>query len=137
MPIQTPPRRLNSMSWPHTNITSDGASVGDHPRGYGSFPRAIRKYSREQPLLRLEEMIAKMTSQAAANVGIENRGLIKPGLPADLVLFTESGIADQATIENSDAPAVGIHGVWVNGVLVWDGSNSTGLRPGVYLPRSD
>jgi N-acyl-D-amino-acid deacylase len=123
------------VKWEHANITSDGASNGGHPRGYGSFPRAIRKYSREKKSLSLEAMIKKMTSKAASNVGLKNRGRVEVGAPADLVLFSEAEITDKATIESPELTATGIHGVWVNGVLVWNGKKPTGLRPGVFIPR--
>jgi N-acyl-D-amino-acid deacylase len=124
------------IAWPHANIASDGFSAGGHPRGYGSFPRALRKYTREKSIVPLKEMIAKMTVRAARNVGLEGRGQIQKGMPADLVLFSKNEITDQATIESPAATSRGIRAVWVNGQLVWDGSNATGSRPGIFLSRT-
>ena len=123
------------VGWPHSNICSDGASEG-HPRGYGAFPRAIRKYVREQGIVTLEDMIRKMTSLSAAHVGIENRGLISPGYAADLVLLNPDTITDNATIEHHDRMADGIIRVWVNGENVWLNRQSTGARPGVFVART-
>jgi len=123
------------VAWPHSNICSDGASEG-HPRGHGAFPRAIRTYVREQGIVTLEEMIRKMTSLSAAHVGIEGRGLIKPGYAADLVLFDPQTITDNATIEHHDLLSDGIVGVWVNGEMVWDHQRATGAKPGVFISRA-
>lgn len=123
------------VAWPHSNICSDGASEG-HPRGHGAFPRAIRIYVREQGIVTLEDMIRKMTSLSAEHAGIEGRGLLKPGLAADLVLFDPQTITDNATIEQHDLLADGIAGVWVNGELVWNRQRATGAKPGVFVSRA-
>jgi len=122
------------LAWTHSNICSDGYGDG-HPRGHGAFPRAIRQYVREQQILTIEEMIRKMTSLAAAHVGIADRGLVKPGYIADLVLFDPSTITDKATIENSKQLSEGITGVWVNGERVWRDGKVTGARPGALVGR--
>jgi N-acyl-D-amino-acid deacylase len=120
------------IAWPHTNICSDGASDG-HPRGHGAFPRAIRKYVREQGVVTLEEMIRKMTSLSADHLGISDRGLIKPGYAADLVLFDPETITDNATIAEHDLLSDGISGVWVNGERVWKNKQPTGATPGEFV----
>jgi N-acyl-D-aspartate/D-glutamate deacylase len=123
------------ISWEHANICSDGGIEG-HPRGYGAFPRAISKYVKEMAVVSLEEMIYKMTSLSASHTGIKNRGLIKPGYVADLVLFDYDQIKDNATIKNHDALASGIVGVWVNGQRVWEEIAPTGAYPGVFIEKS-
>jgi N-acyl-D-amino-acid deacylase len=122
------------IAWPHSNICSDGYGEG-HPRGHGAFPRAIRQYVREQQILSIEEMIRKMTSLAAAHVGINDRGLVKPGYIADLVLFDPLTITDRATIENPQQLSEGIVGVWVNGDRVWSEQKLTNERPGILISR--
>jgi len=121
--------------WPHTNMCSDGASTGGHPRGYGSFPRAIRKYVREDHVLSLEEMIHKMTALSAAHTGLSDRGEIREGYAADLVLFDPETITDHATIESPTELSSGIESVWVNGALVFKRGRATASRSGVYLSR--
>lgn len=122
------------VKWPHANICSDGASTG-HPRGYGAFPRAMRQFVREQNIVSLQEMIRKMTSLSASHAGIADRGLIKEGLAADLVLFEPNSITDNATIEHHDKISDGIEAVWVNGERVWRDRIVTGARPGVFISR--
>lgn len=124
------------IAWPHSNICSDGASDG-HPRGHGAFPRAIRQFVREQRVVSLEQMIHKMTALAAAHVGIRDRGRIRPGQAADLVLFDAALISDNATIEQHDALSSGIIGVWVNGQRVWQDGAVTTARPGVFIGRPE
>jgi CubicO group peptidase (beta-lactamase class C family) len=123
------------MRWPFTNICSDGELDGAHPRGFGSFPRVLGRYVREQRVLTLEDAIRKMTSLAASNVGITDRGIIRPGMAADLVLFDPATIADRATIAEPHAASVGIRTVWVNGEEVYDGAKTTGSYPGRALRR--
>lgn len=123
------------VAWQHSNICSDGASEG-HPRGYGAFPRAIRKYVREQGLVAFPDMIRKMTSLSAEHVGIEGRGLILPGYAADLVLFNPDTVGDNATIEHHDRLSDGITRVWVNGEMVWQNQQATRARPGVFVVRA-
>jgi N-acyl-D-amino-acid deacylase len=123
------------LAWPHANVCSDGASDGGHPRGYGTFPRVLGRYVREQKLLSLEEAVRKMSSLAAAHVGIADRGTIAKGMRADLVLFDPTIVADRATAANPIAPAAGIVRVWTNGVDVYREGRATGARPGVVLRR--
>ncbi|MGH6630994.1 MAG: N-acyl-D-amino-acid deacylase family protein, partial [Burkholderiales bacterium] len=118
------------MKWDQTNICSDGQMTDRHPRGAGSFARILRKYVREDKLLTLEQAIHKMSGLAAAHMGIADRGVIRPGTHADLVLFDPATIADRATIESPSALAVGVDRVWVNGSLIYANGRATGARPG-------
>jgi N-acyl-D-amino-acid deacylase len=128
------------LQWPHTNICSDGAMSGGHPRGYGAFPRAIRKFVREDKILSLAEMIHKMTALGADHAGLTNRGRIRAGYAADLVLFDPESIADKATIESSTDLSIGVQSVWVNGKVVFKRDRqqtpgTTPARPGEFLRR--
>jgi N-acyl-D-amino-acid deacylase len=123
------------IAWPHSNICSDGSLSGRHPRGAGAFTRVLRTYVREQKLLSLEEAIRKMTGASAAHVGIADRGVIRPGAFADLVLFDPLTVADRATTEHPEARSIGIRRVWVNGVAVLDEAQVTGAYPGQVIRR--
>jgi N-acyl-D-amino-acid deacylase len=116
--------------WPFANICSDGALSGGHPRGFGAFPRVLGRYVRNRALLSLEEAVRRMTSLAAANVGLSDRGTIAPGKAADLVLFDPDRIIDRATTRDARALAEGVHKVWVNGQIVFRDRTSTAARPG-------
>lgn len=124
------------IAWPHSNISSDGALAGRHPRGAGSFTRILRKYVREDHVLTLEQAIRKMTGASAENMGLTDRGTIKVGAHADLVMFDPATVADRATSENPAALSVGISRVWVNGKLVFSDGRATGDRPGQPVLRS-
>jgi N-acyl-D-amino-acid deacylase len=126
----------NFMSWQHSNVCSDGASQG-HPRGFGAFPRAIRKYVKEQKTLTIEQMIHKMTSLSAAHINLKGVGEIKTNLDADLVLFDLNTITDRASMESPSLLSEGIIGVWVNGVRVFKDNKVTNNRPGVFKVASN
>lgn len=104
-----------------------------HPRAYGTFPRILGRYVREQGLLRLEEAIRKMTSLAAQRVGLHDRGLLVPGFYADIVVFDFEKIRDLATFENPQQYSTGVEYVLVNGQLVLDRGRMTGELPGRVL----
>jgi N-acyl-D-amino-acid deacylase len=123
------------IAWPYANICSDGTLNGGHPRGAGAFTKVLRLYVREQKLLTLEEAIRKMTSAAAAHMGLADRGTIRPGALADLVLFDPATVSDRSTVEEPRAPSVGIAKVWVNGVVVLADGHTTGAHPGRVLRR--
>jgi N-acyl-D-amino-acid deacylase len=125
------------LQWPHANVSSDGASSGGHPRGYGAFPRVLGRYVRERKALSLEQAVRKMTSLSAAHMGIAGRGTISPGMRADLVLFDPRTVLDRSTPEHPTVPAVGIARVWTNGVEVYRDGRATGARPGLVLRRGD
>ena len=123
------------IAWPHANICSDGELAGEHPRGYGTFTRVLRRYVRERHELSWAGAVHKMTALAAAHVGLAGRGTIAPGSAADLVLFDTATVADRATPAAPLTPSTGIRRVWVNGVVVYDGKEPTGARPGHVLRR--
>ena len=125
------------LQWQFANVCTDGELMGAHPRGFGSFPRVLGRYVREQRVLTLADAIRKMTSLAAANVGLANRGVIAPGKYADLVLFDPASVTDRATTAEPHATSVGIDTVWVNGEVVFREGNSSGARPGRVLRRGD
>jgi len=122
--------------WPETNICTDGGIVNRHPRSRGSFPRVLGRFVREQQLLSLEQAVHKMTGLSARNVGITDRGLIKEGLVADLVLFNPETVIDRATPQQPELFSVGISSVWVGGELAYDGEEATQSRTGKVIRRT-
>jgi N-acyl-D-amino-acid deacylase len=122
---------------PGTMIGSDGLPNDSfpHPRLWGTFPRVLGVYSREQKLFPLSEAIRRMTSLPAQRFGLSDRGWIREGYYADLVLFDPATVRDEATFAEPKKPAAGIDGVWVNGVLSYQNQASTGSRAGRFLPR--
>jgi len=125
------------LSWPYTNVSSDGGLNGRHPRGYGSFTRILGRHVRERGELSLESAIRKMSSLAAENTGLLERGEIREGYFADLVLFDAETVLDRATPDEPNLTSVGIVGVWVNGDRVYTEEGVTGNRPGRVLRRGD
>lgn len=123
------------MTWEHASICSDGASSGRHPRGFGAFPRVLGHYVRDEKALTWEEAIYKMTGLTATNLGIEKRGFIKRGFYADLVIFDEDAIRDEATIAEPQKISSGIRKVFVNGVEVFDDGHTTAKYPGRVIRR--
>lgn len=121
------------IAWPHSNICSDGSIGSAHPRGAGAFTRILREYVREAKLLTLEQAVHKMSALAAEHVGLKDRGVIRPGAYADLVLFDPASVADRATRAEPEALSVGVEKVWVNGQLVWQHGASVGAYPGKPL----
>ncbi|MEO8680703.1 MAG: D-aminoacylase [Vicinamibacterales bacterium] len=101
-----------------------------HPRSYGTFPRVLGKYVREEKLLKLETAVEMMTSRAAAQMGIRDRGTVVVGRYADLVVFDPDTVTDNATYERPHQYPTGIDYVMVNGVVVLDPKGLTGSRPG-------
>lgn len=122
----------NFLAWPFTNICSDGG-WGGHPRGYGAFTRVLSHYVRNTKTLTLETAVYKMTSLTAESLGLPNRGMIKVGYFADLVLFDPSTVKDNANIQNSTAVSSGIEKVWVNGEMVYQSQKPTGKVSGVFI----
>lgn len=122
---------------PATMIGSDGLPNDPlpHPRLWGTFPRVLGRYSRELNLFPMTTAIHKMTGMPAARFGLADRGLIKEGYCADLVLFNPETVRDTATFISPVSPAEGIAAVWVNGVLSYREGASTGQRGGRFLPR--
>jgi N-acyl-D-amino-acid deacylase len=124
------------LAWRWMNFCTDGYLEGPHPRGFGSFPRILGRYARGRKVMKIEEAVRKASALAAANMGITDRGQIKPGLRADLVLFNPRTVIDRATPADPHAISTGVHKVWVNGVLVFADNRATGERPGRVLRRS-
>lgn len=123
------------LGWRWMNFCTDGYLEGPHPRGFGSFPRILGRYARGRKVMTMEEAVRRASALAAANMGITDRGLIRPGLRADLVLFDPKTVIDRATPSEPHALSAGIHRVWVNGVLVFADGQATGERPGRALRR--
>ncbi len=126
------------MAHPMSVIGSDGIphDAHPHPRLWGTFPRVLGLYVRQLGLLTLENAIHKMTGRTAAIFGMEDRGVIRPGAFADLVLFDPHRVIDKATFETPKVEAEGIEEVWTNGVPVFrQGQGITGERPGRLLRR--
>jgi N-acyl-D-amino-acid deacylase len=125
----------NFIAWEHANVCSDGSSHGLHPRGKGSFPKIIRLYVRDQQRLSLEQAVHKMTAVSAAHLGMTERGTIRPGAVADLILFDPATFTDHADTKTPDALATGMERVWVAGVPVWAEGKPTGATPGRFIKR--
>jgi N-acyl-D-amino-acid deacylase len=126
------------MRHPATMIASDGevAIPGrgvPHPRSYGTYARVLGVYVREKHVIPLEEAVRKMSSLPAARLGLPDRGLVRPGLKADLVIFDPATVRDTATYDNPHQYAVGFEQVIVNGQVVFDNGAMTAARPGVVL----
>ena len=123
---------------PATMIGSDGLpnDPRPHPRLWGTFPRVLGRYSREEKLVTLPEAIHKMTQMPAQRFGLAERGLVRTGFSADLVLFDPEKIIDTATFSDPVRAARGIEGVWVNGVLSYTADGSTGKRGGRFVSRA-
>jgi N-acyl-D-amino-acid deacylase len=118
---------------PWVMVASDGGIGSDHPRGAGTFPRVLGLYVREKKWLTLPEAIHKMTSLPAQRLGWKDRGVLRAGAYADLVLFNPDTVIDRSTYANPEALPTGIEKVFVNGILVWDGGKATSERPGLFL----
>jgi dihydroorotase/N-acyl-D-amino-acid deacylase len=127
-----------ALKQPFVSVGSDaGAATSErqknaavHPRAYGTFPRILGKYVRDEHLLTLEDAIRKMTSQAAARVHFKDRGILREGMKADIVIFDPATIHDVATFEDPHHFSEGITDVIVNGVPVLRGGALTGALPG-------
>jgi len=124
--------RLVSIGTDSGAKAEDGPLAGtkSHPRGWGSFARILGKYVREEKLLTLEDAIRKMTSRPAARVGLLDRGLLRPGMAADVTVFDPATIHDVATFEDPNHYSVGVQYVSVNGTLVVSDGRITSARPG-------
>jgi N-acyl-D-amino-acid deacylase len=122
-----------------TMIGSDGLpdDPRPHPRLWGTFPRVLGRYCRDEGLFSLPEAVYKMTGLPAQRFGLAKRGLIRKDYYADLVLFDPETIMDTATFSDPMRPAEGIAAVWVNGVLSYTAEGATGNRAGRFLPRNE
>ncbi len=125
------------LTHPQATVGSDGIYGGKtHPRLYGTYPRFIKEYVREKKILSLPEAVRKITSFPARILGISDRGVLKEGNWADVVLFDPKTIADTATYEDPIRYPVGISRVFVNGETVVDQSGYTGALPGRVLRKA-
>ncbi|WP_050468373.1 N-acyl-D-amino-acid deacylase family protein [Herbaspirillum chlorophenolicum] len=127
------------LSHPATVVGSDGLPNDPlpHPRLWGAFPRVLGYYSREQKLFSLAAAVRKMTGLSALRFGLHERGFVREGYWADLVLFDADTVRDAASFTDPMQPAHGIDAVWVNGKLAYRGSDkkATGERAGRFLAR--
>lgn len=125
------------MRYPFNMVGADGGVQNGqgvpHPRSYGTNARVLGKYVREERVMPLEEAVRRMTSLAAQRFQLKDRGLLRPGYAADIVVFDPATIADKATFDNPHQFSAGISHVLVNGVLVVDEGRHTGERPGAAL----
>jgi N-acyl-D-amino-acid deacylase len=117
------------------SIASEGLflNANPHPRTYGNFARLLGRYVREERLVTLEEAVRRLTSLPASNLGIRERGTLRPGFYADLAIFDPATIADRATFEAPHAYAVGMRHVFVNGGQVLANGEPTGATPGRFV----
>ena len=128
------------MQYPFNMFASD-ASIrifgqgAPHPRGYGTNARVLSKYVREEKVISLEEAIRRMTSLPAQKFGLDDRGLIKEGFAADLVIFNENEVQDMATFEKPHAYSKGFRYVIVNGQVVAENDKHLGTRSGQVLKK--
>ncbi len=131
-----------ALKQPFASIGSDGTAIATegptavgnpHPRYFGTFPRVLGRYVREEKVLTLEDAIRKMTSANAAKLHIWDRGLLRPGMLADVTVFSAEKIIDNATYDKPMQYASGVEYVLVNGRVVLDQGKHTGARPGGIL----
>jgi dihydroorotase/N-acyl-D-amino-acid deacylase len=108
----------------------DSAKGLTHPRAYGSYPRILGRYVREQQILTLEDAVRKFSSGVALRLGLRDRGLLREGMLADVVVFDEKTIIDVATPDKPHQISTGVKHVWVNGVQVLANGKHTGAKPG-------
>jgi N-acyl-D-aspartate/D-glutamate deacylase len=128
------------MRHPCTMIASDGTvlpfgSGVPHPRSYGTFPRVLGRYVRDRGVLSLEDAVRKMTSLPAQRAGLADRGVVRPGMVADLVIFDPATVIDKGTFRDPHQYPEGIGTVLVNGEVVLEQGKLTGRRPGKVLRR--
>jgi N-acyl-D-amino-acid deacylase len=134
--------RRREIQFPAMMICTDGfglATAGPlakgvpHPRSYGAFPRVLDRYVRDLQVITLEEAVYKMTGLAAQKLCLKDRGFVRPGFAADLVVFDPDTVSDRATYDNPHQYAGGISQVIVNGQFVIRDENHTGATPGIVL----
>jgi dihydroorotase/N-acyl-D-amino-acid deacylase len=126
------------LRYPGTMIATDGeiptfGRGNPHPRSYGTFARVLGVYVREQHVLTLEDAVRKMTSYPAQRLGLVDRGVVRPGMKADVVVFDPATVRDRATFENPHQYAEGFSTVIVNGTVVFEKGAMTAARPGAVL----
>jgi len=134
-----------ALAHPQVMIGSDGSSLAvegvmgagkPHPRNYGTFPRVLGHYARDEKLISLPEAVRKMTGLPADRLGLADRGVLRAGARADVVAFDAARIIDRATYEEPHRYAAGVSHVLVNGRVVVEGGEHTGALPGRVLSPS-
>ena len=137
--LQTEANVRKIIQLPYVSFGSDGASMSDapvfaewgtHPRAYGTFSRVLGQYTVKEKLISMEEAIRRMSSLPAANLSIRNRGSLKTGYFADLIVFDPTTVQDLATYDNPKQYAQGMKHVFVNGKQVLSNGEHTGAKPG-------
>ena len=121
---------------PWVMVASDGGIGSRHPRGTATFTKVLGRFVRENKWFSLEEAVRKMTSMPAARLRLKDRGMVKKGMKADLVLFDKDKVIDRATFASPQTLSEGIQTVFVNGVRVWAGGKITNNLPGAILRRN-
>ncbi len=128
------------LKWPWVSIGSDAGGVDPdsatgvvHPRAYGTYPRILGRYVREQKLLTLEDAVRRMSGAVASRLALRDRGLLLEGMFADIVIFDPATIMDLATPERPHQLSRGVEQVWVNGVRVLRDGRHTNAKPGRAL----
>ena len=114
-------------------LDPDSAQGLAHPRSYGTYTRILGRYVRDEHVLTLEDAIRKFTSAVATRLAIPDRGVLKPGMLADIVIFDPNTVAEKATFEKPHQLSVGVRDLWVNGVRVLRDNKHTGAKPGRAL----
>ena len=127
--LRQPWNKISTDSWGIDPLwaAEDGLT---HPRAYGTYPRVLGKYVREERIIPLEDAVRKMTSAVASRLGLRERGLLQVGHFADVVIFDPETIADRATFEEPHQLSVGVRDVWINGKRVLHDGEHTGAKPG-------
>jgi len=131
-----------ALEQPWTSVDNDSSGTSPegilgqehpHPRAYGAFPRILRKYVRKEKKLTLDDALRKFSALPAQRMRLTDRGVLKEGMWADIVIFDPATIRDVATYENPNQLSVGMEYVLVNGVPVIEAGRMTGARPGRVL----
>jgi N-acyl-D-amino-acid deacylase len=128
----------NILRYPFTMVASDGGvpvfgKEAPHPRSYGAFARVLGRYVRERKTISLEDAVRRMSALPASRLKIMDRGLLRPGMKADVTIFDPAAVADNATFTEPHQYAVGVVHVFVNGTAVLRDGRMTGARPGRVL----
>lgn len=113
-----------------SGVDPDNPQGPAHPRAYGTYSRILGKYVREERVITLEKAIRRMSSAVASRLSIQDRGLLREGMYADIVIFDPNTIADRATFEQPHQLSIGVRHVFVNGVAVVEEGSHTGAKPG-------
>jgi len=133
--VQRIMRHPQAMIGSDGNLSRFGDATSPHPRAYGTFPRVLGRYSRDLKIFPLETAVYKMTGQSAARLQLRDRGVLRAGNFADVVVFDPAAVADKSTFEQPHQYPVGIDYVFVNGVAAVDGGRFTDSRAGRILKR--